>query len=583
MDLLEYEKERVRSVHLNIIIVLTVCVAAVSFSAVSLGWEEVWMTPPLIGAAAAGWVLHIRESFTPEARLWFYAGASLAALILEGVQPASIFDFAISVVLAMALFSQADNLHIIRLCFFVYIFLLSNQIMLLVTGRGLPMTDALVAELLVHTLVVFAVYRIAMYIVRSRKEDEKTEALRIKSLREMQQRTEDFLTNVSHELRTPINAVTGIASVMMSDARTNASAERAGHIFAAGRHLTDQVEDLLDYTEIDTGRLTIVEEPYMISSLVDDVASGCSFYEKEDAERITFDVAEGIPESLWGGGKWVKKLLRHQIRNALQMTDSEEILVSIYGRERDYGINLCMDVRHRGGTVSRRELTRILGVTPDKSNAVHPVVNANELELRIIYGLAHAMGGFVRLTSTKEEGTRLHVSVPQRVTEGQRQLTEHRVTRVRHESGLTAADHAAGYFRLPKGLCALVVDDEPMNLIVAEGMLSKYGMVVDTAGSGEEAIQKVREAWYDVIFMDHMMPVMDGVEAAHKIRDILTDQERDTRIVALTANAVSGAREMFLREGFDAFVAKPIVSVELERELKGLSLKKRRGGKTKHE
>ena len=541
------------------------------------------MLPFLLGATLASWALHIRESFTPDARLWFYASTSLAVLIVDGVQPESIFDFAISVVLAMALFSQTDNRHILRGCLLAYLFLLGNQIVSLAMGRSVPVTDVVIAELLVHTLIVLITYGIAVDIIRRRHEDERVEALKIDSLREMQKGTEDFLTNVSHELRTPINAVTGIAAVMMSDAITNASAERAGHIFAAGRCLTHQVEDLLDYTEIDTGKLVVAEEAYMISSLVNDISSQCSFYDKEDAERITIDVAEGIPERILGGGKWIKKLLRHQIEYSLQMAGSGDIRVFIYGRERDYGINLCMAVYRRRESVPRRTLARILNATPSAGGAEHFAANAYELKLRIIYGLAHAMGGFVRLASTKMEGTRLHVSIPQRVEQdaaGRKgQLTERRVIKVRHESGLMPTDHATGYFRLPKGLHALVVDDEPLNLIVAEGMLSKYGMTIDTAGSGEEAIQKVHEAWYDVIFMDHMMPVMDGVEAAHRIRDILEAQERDTRIVALTANAVSGAREMFLREGFDAFVAKPIVYSELEHALRELSLKKRKGGK----
>ena len=568
---------------MNILIVLTVCAVGLSFLVVFLRREEVWVAPLLLGAVAAGWALHIRESFTPEARLWVYVAASLTTLIVYGIHPASIADFAISSAFAMALFSQTHNERIIHLFCLAYFFLLANQIVALAAGGGVPVTDPIVAELLVHTLIVLAVYQVAARIVRGRKEDEEQDALKLDLLRETQQQAEDFLTNLSHELRTPINVITGIASMRMSDALTKASAERAEQTFTAGRRLTAYVDNLLDYAEIETRSLTVAEEAYMTSSLVNDVASECGFYEKKDAERITIDVAEGIPEKLLGDVRWVRKLLRHQIANALQMTESEEILISIYGRERDYGINLCVDARCRGRSVSRSELARILGAAPGEVVAKRPTADASELELRFIYGFAHMMGGFVRLTSSKEEGTRLHVSIPQRVAEEQGQTTERRVIRIRHENGLMPADHAAGYFRLPKGLCALVVDDEPMNLIVAKGMLSRYGMATDTAESGEEAIWKVREAWYDVIFMDHMMPVMDGVEAARKIREILTKQERDTRIVALTANTVSGAREMFLREGFDAFVAKPIAYVELERTLKELSLKKRRGGKAKHE
>ena len=129
-----------------------------------------------------------------------------------------------------------------------------------------------------------------------------------------------------------------------------------------------------------------------------------------------------------------------------------------------------------------------------------------------------------------------------------------------------------------EGVRALIVDDEPMNLVVASGIFKDYGMVIDTAGSGKEALLKFRENDYDVIFMDHMMPEMDGVEAMKQIRGIANDTGRSTVIVALTANVVSGAREMFMREGFDGFIAKPINTADFERvmlrELPGENLRR---------
>ena len=115
---------------------------------------------------------------------------------------------------------------------------------------------------------------------------------------------------------------------------------------------------------------------------------------------------------------------------------------------------------------------------------------------------------------------------------------------------------------------ALVVDDEPLNLVVAEGLFREYNMIVDTAGSGPEAISKFTENDYDVVFMDHMMPKMDGVEAMKRIRDVAFGQQKTARVVALTANVVSGAKEMFMNEGFDGFIGKPIDINEFERTMR---------------
>ena len=120
------------------------------------------------------------------------------------------------------------------------------------------------------------------------------------------------------------------------------------------------------------------------------------------------------------------------------------------------------------------------------------------------------------------------------------------------------------------GIRALIVDDEPMNLVVATGMFKDYGMITDTADSGKEALEKYQFQDYDVIFMDHMMPEMDGIEAMKKLRQIARQKNTVITVVALTANALSGAREMFLKEGFDGFIAKPIDIMEFERVMKKL-------------
>ena len=570
-----YETERLRGVHLSIIIVLTLCVLVVIATGLSMNWDENWVLPFLAGAVLLSWVFHIRQTFSAEVRLIIYAGVGVAVILFDGVQFTSVFDFAISIALAMTLFSQANNRNLLHLFFAAYLFLLARHISLLVTGRGVTVTNTVIAELVIHTLIILVIYRIALDIVRRRVSEAESDAQEILNLKELQKHTEDFLTNVSHELRTPINAVTGIGSVMVREAETEESAKLASSIFSAGRWLSIQVEDMLDYTEIDTGKIVISEEAYAVTSLVNDVVSECGFYEKELAESVTVEIAEGIPDRLLGGGRWVKKLLLHQIDTALRLADGKDVTVRVLAKPREYGINLCMDVGYKGACISRAMRERILGEVLFAEKEARSRLNTFDLSVRIVFGLAHAMGGFVRLKQDAGGDARIHVSIPQRIDYGREDakeaLTSATTIRVRQQDILQVSGLATSGV-MQKEIRALVVDDEPMNLIVAESILSEYGMKIETAGSGEEAIAKVQETGYDVIFMDHMMPVMDGVEAAHRIRRILTSQDRDTRIVALTANAVSGAREMFIREGFDGFVAKPVERKELTRTLKTLSL-----------
>ena len=482
-----YEEERLRGVHLSVVIVLTICVAAISVSAVSLQWNEVWLLPFLIAGAAFGWVVHVRQFFSAEARLWFYAGVAMATIITDGVHATSVFDFSISIVLALVLFSQTNHKNVLHLCLIVHAFLLANHVVMLLQGRGTAETELIVAELIVHTAIVFAVYRMAVNIVTSRMRDADEEEHEIERLSEMKKNTEDFLTNVSHELRTPINAISGIGSVMLREAKEEASAERAEHIVSAGKQLSDRIEEMLDYTEIDTGRLLITEEPYMISSVINDVTTECSFYPEQAAERIKITVKDGIPEKLLGGGKWIGKLLRHQIESAVKATDTGEIMATVFAVKRDYGINLCMDVHYRKAVVSRDTVLRVMGTSLSEQKGAYQSIDEADLKLRIIYGLAHAMGGFVRIRSSRSQGTHLQVSVPQQVVRDAReeelQKTVHHVVTVQHENRLLNHVPDDLSVAIPNGLHALVVDDEPMNLIVAEGILSDYGMKVETAQS----------------------------------------------------------------------------------------------------
>ena len=671
---------RIRGVHLSIVAVLTISVLSITPSAISLGWRELWMLPFLLLGTVAAWVIHIRQMFPERMRLWYFATLSLLVLMMDGIHPTSLFDIAIECSLALTLFAQTDERRLMHLGLAAYLFLFISHIIYILRGESAAMDSLVISQILLHSAVVLIIYRVGLNIIDQRAADHASDVRVIEELTQMRRRTENFMANVSHELRTPVNVVTGLSSVMEGRLPAGEDREDAGHILAAGRNLSEQVDDILDFTEIETGALTITKETYMISSVVGDMISALGINVRELGPQIILDVDASIPAKLTGDARRIKKILTHLTENAIKFTKRGGVYVRVYAVPADYGVNLCMEVRDTGIGMSAEVLERIReGIYQDDAERNRENTGFG-LGLQIVFGLVHAMGGFVRMESVPGEGTRVHVSIPQQVEDGARCMEVRNPERLRlaffqrpdkfatpevgafylqmishvlDAFGLTLQRAATleglkelvaqqsfthvfvpdeeyseepayfdtlseatqvilvaryGFRPTPRslvtvlrkplyafplvavlnaenereakaalyveeevrfdGLRVLAVDDEEMNLVVARGIFADYGMEVTCAHSGQEAIDLARANEYDVIFMDHMMPGMDGVEAAHRIRDVLHTLSRSTRIVALTANAVSGAREMFMVEGFDGFVAKPVERQELGRVLK---------------
>ena len=677
------EAQRRRGAELVILAVLTIAVLSVTPSAISLQWRELWVLPFLYLGTGICWVLYIRKRLTERDRLWLYALCACAVVIFNGVHPTSLQVIAIMCALLLALFTQTDERGILHLCFLVYLFLMICQIVWIVRGESAAVDSLLVSQLMLHTACVLIIYRIGLSIIRRRAENRAAAQRVIGELDFMRRRTENFMANVSHELRTPVNVVTGLSSVMESRLSDEEDRRDAAHILEAGKRLSEQVDDILDFTEIETGRFIVAKEPYRIVEAVGDAIKALAIDSREHLPEIIVDVDANIPPVLIGDARRIKSVLTHLADNAIKFTKRGGVYLNIYRVPKDYGINLCMEVKDTGIGMSRQVLERLREGVYQEDAERNRENTGFGLGLRIVYGVVHAMGGFVQISSTEGQGTEIRVSIPQEIAEEgkcmevkdpsrvqaafyQRQdkfanpvvagyylrmighvvrsnsLTVQRVTTLedckemlskqqfthlflsdaeygedpayfdarceemqvivvaqKHfrptpfsrvtllrkplyafplvdvlntESGEEAREVLYGERELRfDGIRVLVVDDEEMNLLVARKMFTEYGMEVTTASSGAEAVERIRKETYDLVFMDHMMPGMDGVEAQHRIRDVLQGTGRRTMIVALTANTVSGAREMMMEEGFDGFVGKPIERQELERAVRELT------------
>lgn len=671
---MKYEQEKQRATHLMILLVYTIATIVLTGESFLLGWDTGAVVLLIIGLASS-WVLHITGKIPESIRLWLYLVLTMLAFFFYGIHETSIYDLAPVMSLIILMYSTTEMYIIIRICVATY-FLTMGYDFVFVLGGSIEMSPLVVTRTLLHLALVCVAGKLVKIEIQRRRKDRKNTDEKINELEETNRRTEDFLANVSHELRTPINAVTGITTVMLKNEEDADKKKDLFSIQMAGHRLFGQIGDILDYTEIDTGRIKVSEDTYMISSLVNDIIVGNRLSVRENRPELIFDIDAGIPSVLFGDEKKIRKILEHLIDNAFKFTPKGGIYVRVYALRKAYGINLCIRVSDTGIGIAAEELEKIRERFYQSNGGRNRRAGGLGLGLPIVYGMVSAMEGFIQIESTEGKGTTVSVSIPQKVSdeapgmvvENREDLclacylrTEkyeipeirdyynemiahmvqgldiplHRVSSMEELEKLTSVyrlthlfmgkeeyEENKSYFEelaqsikvtvvadddfvLPPesrmkllkkpfyilpivnilnagaeevlleekymicpGVRVLVVDDEPMNLMVAEGIFKNYQMNVTTAESGRKAIEICEKEEFDLIFLDHMMPEMDGVETLKRLRKINADTGKVHTIIAFTANAVSGAREMFLREGFDEFISKPIETLEMERILR---------------
>lgn len=692
------EQENKRALHLIILIVCTILEALLTLETVLMGWE-IGAVILLLIALMVSWILHATEKLGGKARIWLYFIQTMLALFFYGIHETSIFDLAPLMIVVIFLFSLAEKPLLGDLAVACFCFIMAYDYIFVVGGKA-DLNALTISRAVFHFVLVFMADFITRFMINYSKKEKNDANKTIKQLEEVNRRCEDFLTNVSHELRTPINAVTGITSVML---KTEEDAEKLKDIIAvqtAGRRLFDRIDDILDYTEISTRRLTITGEPYMISSVINDIVIENQSSDMEKALEIIFDIDPRIPASLIGDAKKIKKIIRHILDNSIKFTKRGGIYVNVYAVPKSYGVNLCIRVDDTGVGISEENLSKIKEKFFQSNTGRNRSSGGLGLGLSIVYGMVAAMEGFVQTESSPNNGTEVRISIPQKIADSSpvmslenrgelcvgcflrpekydapavrdyynKMITNmirgfdiplHRVFNMDEMKKLTSmyqlthlfigkeeyednerffeelcrstmvivsadksfsappssnikilrkpfagmsvisllnsnSDDGKAFVRsrmICPGLKVLVVDDEPMNLMVAQGIFSGYQMTAKTAQSGMEAIKICENEDFDLIFLDHMMPEMDGVETLKRLRRIDRENGRELTVIAFTANAVSGAREMFLHEGFDEFVSKPVEEQELERVLRKVlpknaiqyvdekSLKKKRNAK----
>jgi len=359
----------------------------------------------------------------------------------------------------------------------------------------------------------------------------------------------EFLIKMSHDIRTPMNAIIGLSEIGLRENMPSRIQEYTLAIQEAGIKLMSVLSDIMDYTKIENNQLELIEEEYSFSSLLKDINTIVAKTIEKSGKIIIFgtNIENPVPNMLIGDRKRVQQIMLNLLTNSIKFTDAGYITLQIDGNVTGTSVEITIQVQDTGKGIKEEDIKSIFHEYTQFDAQADKNIEGTGLGLPITRHLVELMGGAVEVSSARGVGSVFTATIRQEISE--------------YDVDGKSSSDAGGSMRfiMPEA-SALVVDDIEINLIVASGMLQAYEMTVDVAPSGVEALEMVQNNFYDLIFMDHVMPMMDGVETTKNIRNLenaATDC-MNVPIIALTANSGYEAKNMYLKHGFDDLLTKPV-------------------------
>ena len=379
----------------------------------------------------------------------------------------------------------------------------------------------------------------------------------------------DFLANTSHEIRTPMNAIMGMNEMILKESHDPEIHQAALDIRRAGTHLLSIINNILDISKIESGKMELYRADYHLWQMLKDIEEGNFEAVREKGLKFVLDVDKNLPEHLYGDEDHIRQVIVNLIDNAVKYTNEGAITLSVKGSALEHSrVKLKISVKDTG-----------IGIRPDDIGKLFQSferVNMDEtqsiqgagLGLTLVRYLMELMGGTVRAESEYGKGSTFTLDITQQQAHEGFQGTIAEYESLLADEGMRTAGVSRDDgrpFTCPEARL-LVVDDTPVNLVVAKGMLKEFQCQVDTAESGEEALDLIAANRYDIIFLDHKMPGMDGIETLTKARDI-DGPSRLAKYVALTAHSGTGLRDEYISKGFNDYLSKPMKSDALRKIL----------------
>ena len=368
----------------------------------------------------------------------------------------------------------------------------------------------------------------------------------------------EFLSFVSRELKTPMNTVLGMDEMILRESRDEYISGYARDIATAGNNLMETLNKILDYSDIETGKLEIVNAPYKIATVVREVYKTVVFKSEEKGLKIGCDVGSLVPEVLVGDCVRIRQIMINLLTNAIKYTPSGSVNLYVGSSEID-DKNIMMEIRvsDTGIGIKEEDIEKIFGTFDRASDSHTRSGEGVGLGLSIVARLTDMMDGEIKAESNPGKGSVFTVKIPQKIAE-ESDLIDTTTEETTKETGATGP-----LFKAPKAKI-LIVDDNDINRVLEAMLLKETEVQTAQVGSGEEMLAELTRISYDVVLLDHIMPDMDGVEAMKRAKQIERVKNAATAFIAITANTLPGAREDFIRQGFDDFVSKPVNGRRLE-------------------
>ncbi len=389
-------------------------------------------------------------------------------------------------------------------------------------------------------------------------EENRQEAIRAN------QAKSNFLAHISHEIRTPMNAIIGMNKMVMMEDISPKAKQYSQDIYTAGQTLLAIINDILDLSKIESGKMELVPVTYELSSLLNDVLNMVAQKVQDKKLRLETDIASDIPHQLWGDEVRIRQILLNLINNAVKYTQQGTITLKVsWEKKQEDVLELNISVVDTGVGIRKEDIGKLFESFQRVDMRANRGIEGTGLGLSISRQLVEQMGGNIQVESAYGEGSTFTVRIPQKIMdETPMGDFSKSYEKTQLDQNIRGEEFTAPDARI------LIVDDNKVNLVVAKGLLKATEIKIDTALSGYEALEKIKEKEYQIIFLDDRMPEMGGVETLHKMQEQQENASKNAVVIAMTANAISGSREHYIAEGFHDYLSKPIDVVRYTKMIK---------------
>ena len=395
-------------------------------------------------------------------------------------------------------------------------------------------------------------------------EEAKEEAEKAKEIAQNANRSKsDFLANMSHEIRTPINAVLGMDEMILRDCEDSQILEYAEDIKRAGGMLLSLINDILDFSKIESGKMDIIPVDYDLGILLNETVEMVRPRANEKSLELVMEISPDTPTHLNGDEVRIRQIITNILTNAIKYTNKGKVTLTVSGKQlSEEKTELYVSVKDTGIGIRKEDIGHLFESFTRVEESRNRNIEGTGLGLSITMRLLNLMGSRLEVDSTYGEGSDFYFYLEQ-------QRKDDKVVgediKIYCQNAKGKKGELSNDFYIPDARL-LVVDDNKGNLKVFKGLLKNNNMQIDTAMSGKECLELMKENHYHIVFLDHLMPDMDGVETLNQAKMLKNSKSQDAVMIVLTANAVAGAREKFLQEGFDDYLSKPI-SLPLLKEM----------------